>query len=343
MRKTTFKIHTLVVLGILGTALCAAAAEYGPENFSAAGRMYQPAPSGHVPGKDNGPGTGLHNAGEDCGLCHRPGGKAQNYIFTIAGTFYQDRAARRTAEGGEIILQDIGGNVISMTSNSVGNFWSYTPFASNPYSIASHSGTTVFLYTDTEPADPSDSRTWQYKGWVKNGDQTTPMVTIAPVGGSTDPSSRMSCNMHHSALGSRGGLWGSRKSTLDSYPAEGMSFQKHILPIFVSKCVPCHIPGSTMTRLVTKSDAEDPSTSIDYSNGQDFTAYAGSTVSSVEKKGIAYFALDFAATPDESPLLTKTVAGPAGEFTHAGGYFWSAEDPDYKAIRQWIAEGSPDN
>ena len=53
------------------------------------------APAGHRPGKDNGPGTGTHNAGEDCGICHTPGGKAGNFLFTLGGTVYEDRAARR--------------------------------------------------------------------------------------------------------------------------------------------------------------------------------------------------------------------------------------------------------
>lgn len=314
---------------------------FGTEDFSAAGRMFQPVPTGHLPGKDNGPGFGLHNAGEDCGICHRPGGKAQNYVFTVSGTFYRDRAARRTAEGGEVILLDYDGNVLSMTSNATGNFWSYSPIASNPYAVASHGGTTEPLFTDTEPANPADSRTWQYKAWAKLGEQATPMITIAPVGSATDGTSRMSCNMHHSAMGSRGGLWGSRKSTLETYPGEGLSFNRHILPIMISKCVPCHIPGVTTTRLATKSDIEVPSTSIDYSNGQDFTSYDGSNVSGQNKKGIAWFAVDYAASPDDSPLLDKTVVKPVAETTsHAGGDFWSEDDADYKAIRQWIAEGA---
>lgn len=322
----------------------AAAADYGPENFSAAGRLFQPTPVGHTPGKDNGTGQGLHNAGEDCGVCHRPEGKAQNYLFTVAGTLYSDRAARNTVEGGEVILQDYAGKIISMTSNKVGNFWSYTPLASNPNAVASHGGTTETLYTDTEPANPSDARTWQYKAWAKLGVQATPMITIAPVGSATSPTSRMSCNMHHSAMGSRGGLWGSRSATLESYPAQGLGFKKHILPIMISKCVPCHIPGVTMTRLATRSDIETPSTSLDYSNGQDFTSYEGSTVSGKAKNGIAWFAQGYAASPDESPLLKKTVASSAqGIRTHGGGEFWTTLDADYKAIRQWIAEGAQNN
>src|SRR5512143_4282333 len=120
--------------------LCPAPAAWcGSQDFSAAGMKLAPAPTGHVPGKDNGTGMGMHNAGEDCGICHRPGGKAP-VVFTIAGTLYQDRAARRPLAGGEIILQDVDGNVISMTSNAVGNFWTYKTIAGNPEAIASHGG-----------------------------------------------------------------------------------------------------------------------------------------------------------------------------------------------------------
>jgi hypothetical protein len=328
---------------LAGASLYALAVDYGPADFSAAGRIFQPPPTGHAPGKDNGPGAGLHNAGEDCGICHRPDGKAANYVFTLAGTLYQDRMARRVSSGGEVVLQDIGGNTISMTPNEVGNFWTYTPLASNPYAVASHGGITEPLYTDTTVADPADSRTWQYKAWVVNGDQVVPMVTIAPVGGSTDPTSRMSCNMHHGSMGSRGGLWGSRQSTLASYPEAGLSFQRHILPIFRSKCIPCHIPGATATRLATKTDLDDPSTSLDYSNGQDFTSYAGSDVGGALKKGVVDFALAYVAAPDESPLLTTTLPGSAGVVSHAGGWYWTNADADYKAIRQWISEGALDN
>ena len=98
-------------------------------------------------GKDNSPGIGAHMAGEDCGICHRPNGKASNHIFTMAGTLYEDKAGRRPLAGGEVILQDKDGNVISMTSNEIGNFWTYAPLASYPYAVAGH-GTITKLYTE---------------------------------------------------------------------------------------------------------------------------------------------------------------------------------------------------
>jgi hypothetical protein len=321
---------------------------YDASNFSAAGRLLQPVPSGHTPGKDNGPGTGTHNAGEDCGICHTPGGKAGNFLFTVGGTVYEDRTARRTLKGAEIILQDVNGTVISMTSNEAGNFWTFAPIASNPCAISSHGSTTDYLYTLNNgvcvpTVSPSDSRTWQYKTWVKFGDQVRHMATIAPIGGSSASSARMGCSMHHAGMGSRGGLWGMKKDTLASYPSSSLSFKKHILPIFRNKCAPCHIPGSTLTRLATMSDIDATAgalTMVDYSNGRDFTSYAGSTVGTTVKIGISDLTVGYQSDPDSSPVLFQTLLQPSGTVTHAGGGFWIPADGDYKAIRQWIAEGA---
>ncbi len=317
-------------------------------SFNAKNQMLQPAPTGHRPGKDNGPGIGTHNSGEDCGLCHTPGGKAGNYIFTIGGTVYEDRAARRPLKGAEVILQDIGGNILSMTTNDTGNFWTVEPLSSNPCTLANH-GSTEYLYDEVGgnciPNVPaSDSRTWQYKAWVRYGDHVRHMVSIVPVGGATGTSPRMSCNMHHSPLGSSGGVWGARKSTLVSYPTSSLSFKKHVLPIFRNKCAPCHIPGKTITRIVTRSDvATSGSTTVDYSKGRDYTSLAGSTAGTITKSGIGDTSLVNIAVPDQSLLLTKTLLQSAGTVTHAGGGFWSPADLDYKVIRQWIVEGAKDN
>jgi hypothetical protein len=355
MRRTITTAFLLFV-GCLNVAVYSMAADvYDSSNFNADGRKLQPAPSGHTPGKDNGPGIGTHNSGEDCGICHTPGGKAGNYNLTIGGTIYQDRAARKPLKGAEVILQDYGGNILSMTTNETGNFWTVKPIASNPCTVANHGKDTYYLYDEVNgnciPNVPaSDSRIWLYKAWVKHGDHIRPMVSIVPVGGATGTSPRMSCNMHHSPLGSSGGVWALRKSTLASYPTTNLSFKKHILPIFRSKCAPCHIPGKTKTRLVTKTDI-DPAmpTSIDYSSTRDYTSFAGSTVMSMgvtyAKTGwISDLASIYQANPDSSPLLTKTVMLPAGSAPiHGGGAFWSPTDLDYKAIRQWIAEGALNN
>ncbi|MDH4163942.1 MAG: hypothetical protein OEW15_14830 [Nitrospirota bacterium] len=361
------KLIATAIIGMLSIAvfgmLYAQTASYDSSNFNADARKLQPAPTGHTVGKDSGPGEGLHNSGEDCAICHTTNGKAGNYVFTVGGTIYEDRAARRPLKGAEVILQDYAGNVISMTTNDAGNFWTYADIASNPYTVASHSGVTHLLFTvnadgSVTPANPSDSRTWLYKAWIRNPDGAIrQMVTIAPVGGSTGTVPRMSCNMHHSPFGSTGAAWASRKSSLAAYPASSLSFRKHILPIFVSKCAPCHVPGAKATRLVTISDvytqttftyvslANTAVTSIDYSSGQDFTSYAGSVYTSgsttVTKQGIKDFVNT--SSPDESPLLTKAIVQEPGTTIHAGGSFWKTEDNDYKAIRQWIAEGAQNN
>ena len=354
MPKNIPIVLLLLLFCCSGTA-SAAPGVYDSTNFNADARKWQPVPTGHRPGRDNGAGMGTHNSGEDCGLCHTPGGKAGNYVFTIGGTIYEDRAARKPLKGAEVILQDYNGTVLSMMTNETGNFWTTARLGSNPCTVANHSGSTHELYTvdgngncvPTVPA--SDSRTWQYKAWVKHGDQVRQMVSIVPVGGATGTSPRMSCNMHHSPMGSSGGVWGMRKSTLAAYPLANLSFKKHILPIFRNKCVPCHIPGSTMTRQITRTDLDPSSpTSIDYSSSRDYTSFAGSVVTSgtmtFSKPGIHDLAAAFALTPDSSPLLTKTLIQPANATViHAGGGFWTPADADYKAIRQWIAEGALHN
>jgi len=347
MYKSLFICIILILCFTVGTF----AAGYDSSNFSSDGRKLQPAPSGHIPGKDNGPGKGTHNAGEECGACHKPNGKAP-VVFTMSGTLYEDRAGRKPLKGGEIVLQDINGKVISMTSNEVGNFWTNVPIASNPYAVASHGGMTDTLYyTDEQgfhPADPNDARSWQYKAWVKSADHIRPMVTIAPVGGATDPNSRMSCNMHHASMGSRGALWGTGKSTLPSYPSLQLSFKKHILPIFRNKCAPCHIPGETLTRLATKSDVEgNPTTVVEHSKLLDLTSYNGSSVTvnnfTWTKRGIKDMTSGYKKNPKSSPVLSKTSRQQNGNAIHGGGAFWSTGDKDYKAIRKWIAKGALNN
>ena len=342
-----FFMLLIVCLLILGYVVHLRATDYDSSNFNARDRQLQPVPTGHVSGKDNSTKAdefGTHMAGEDCGICHTPNGKAPNHIFTMAGTMYEDKAGRRPLAGAEIILQDADGNVISMTSNEVGNFWTYTPIASHPYAIAGY-GTS----TPTQLSAPNDSRTWLYKTWVKKDDQVIHAVTIKPVGGGSGTTPRMSCSMHHSPLGSRGAIWLSRKGTLSSYPEAGLRFKKHILPILMSRCVSCHRPGETKTRLVMMSDIDyaypDPqSTQVDFSKAHDLTAYNDQTVTvsgtAWAKYGTGHYANGYSDNPDESPLLAKTTIG---RQNHGGGHYWSADDPDYKAIRQWIAEGAQNN
>ena len=91
----------------------------------------------------------------------------------MSGTLYNDRSGRSVAKGGEIIMEDREGNIISITSNEAGNIWTKAPFASDPYTIGSYHGGPPFepLYKEDsegnllQPADPNDSRTWKYKTW----------------------------------------------------------------------------------------------------------------------------------------------------------------------------------
>jgi hypothetical protein len=131
-------------------------------------------------------------------------------------------------------------------------------------------------------------------------------------------------------MGSRGALWVSAAPALAAYPETGLSYREHIYPILRSKCSPCHIPGSTMTRLVTKSDLDTPSTSFDFSAGLDLMTYEGSKTKSIASEVNQ-------ADPPNSRLLKKTTTS---GLPHAGGKFWSEKDPDYLALKQWISEGA---
>lgn len=295
---------------------------YDAGNFTVDGRKWQPVPTGHVPGKDNGSGEAIHQRGEDCGICHTPGGKAGNKVWTMSGTVYDSRAARTPLAGAEVIFQNISGHVFSMTSNELGNFWTDKPFFNNP--------------------NNTNSAKWNYKAWVRYGNSVRPMVSLAPVGGG-----RMSCSMHHAGLGNRGGLWVVSTSTLRSYPATGLSYRKHIFPILRSNCAPCHIPGDTTAR----APAGEPP--FDYSHGLDLMTFEGSSVfvasytphgatapvpaKTWTKKGVQ--SVVSTAAPASSLLLVKTLYGAS----HAGGSFWTTQDADYRALLQWIAEGAQNN
>lgn len=345
-------LRPALALLAFGTLLLAGA--YTADNFNARERRHQPPPAaelidvdGQQVGADNGEGLGMHFAGEDCAVCHTPGGKAGNYVFSIAGTIYEDRFARRPAVGARVLIEDIAGNLITLTTNSVGNYWTFTAIGSNPLSVANHGGATTVLYTTNPdgsitPADPADSRTWQYKTWISHDDATRHMVTIAPVGGATGTTPRMSCTMHHAGMGSSGASWVSSRPTFKTPPTADVSFQKHVLPVLISKCVPCHIPGNRRTRAATSTDVDtvDPTT-VDYSAGKDFTTYDGSTADSITKEG--FRSVVDPTMPDMSDALVNTLKRTDGTVQHSGGGFWTTNDADYQLIRQWIAEGALNN
>jgi hypothetical protein len=72
------------------------------------------------------PGKGaLKNAGEPCLECHRPGGKAAEFLHAAGGTVYARRDAARDAGigGVEVTLRDASGRTATMMANAAGNFW----------------------------------------------------------------------------------------------------------------------------------------------------------------------------------------------------------------------------
>ena len=183
------------------------------------------------------------------------GGERRGLPLDHVRQIYADRAGRSVLQGGEIILQDRAGNVISMTSNAArGISGPPPPLPATLIPWSAHGGVIDIPVCHwmangnlVTPADPNDLQTWLYKAWVRNGTAVPgPMVTIAPVGSPTHTGMNMSCNMHHSPTGSRGALWVSPDPTLPSYPATGLSYSKHIAPILNAKCSPCHIPGNIM-------------------------------------------------------------------------------------------------
>lgn len=321
-------LSALSFLAAAGVALAAS----GAAPFTMDGRKWQPAPAGHVPGKDDVPGAldASHHPGDDCGICHAPAAApdafyrpvASGRVFTITGTIFDGRAARRPVPGGELVLEDAAGGVLSVTANDLGNFFSAAPMAGDPAVAA--------------PALADGSDAWRYKAWVKSEGGVRPMLTMPAVGGMMVP--RMSCSMHHVNSGTLMGAWASPRATLRSYPATGLSYRKHVFPILRSKCGPCHVPGPT--------EAAQAGETFDYGAGLDLLTYGGSSVAIPDSTGgVRTWTKNGIRTvvntdvPEASLLLAKTMAGS----THGGGAFWTSESADYRALRTWIAEGARDN
>lgn len=328
MTSTNRKIAAGASLAALAAA---ALATWDSSDFTMAERVWQPPPSGHVVGKDDVAGDvdGSHHPGEDCGICHAPASTdpssiytpaASSRVFTLTATFMDSRAGRRPVAGGEIILQDYEGNVVSFTANDVGNAWTEAPLAVDPRI----SSATTF--------PPSG---WRYKAWVKDGGVARPMMTIPAVGGMSVP--RMSCGMHHVQTGTMGSLAAAPGATLRSYPATDLSFRRHVFPILRSKCAPCHVPGPTLAS--QGGETFDYGSSLDLMNldGSSVTIHGTVGETTYPKLGVRHFVVPSA--PDASLVLSKGLPGTP----HGGGVFWTPDHPDYRAIRQWIAEGARDN
>jgi hypothetical protein len=134
-----------------------------------------------------------------------------------------------------------------------------------------------------------------------------------------------------------GALAAAPGATLRSYPSSGLSFRKHVFPILRSKCAPCHVPGPTT--------ASQNGETFDYGSDLDLMSLDGSSVTIhatvgetvYTKLGVRHYVTP--AAPDASLVLSKGLPGS----THGGGVFWTQDHPDYRAIRQWIAEGAADN
>lgn len=330
MNRTTRQALLVLVLGPLAVGIAVAGTTaWDAANFTMDGRKWQPAPAGHVPGKDL-PAVALdgsHHPGDDCGICHAPAPTgaslyvpiASGRVFTLTGTLFDARSARTPVAGSELVVQDREGGVVSVTTNDLGNFWTQVPLAGDPAA-----------------GDPATSDSWRYKAWVKSEGGTRPMMTMPTVGGMTVP--RMSCNMHHVTTGTLGGAWAAPRGTLRSYPSEGLGYRKHVFPILRAKCAPCHVPGPTV--------ASQAGETFDYGAGLDLLSYAGSRVEVRDSAGgvTAYVkrgVVDVVnpSSPGASLIFAKTLPGGV----HGGGAFWDERSPDYQALRQWIAEGAGEN
>ncbi|MDJ0781227.1 MAG: hypothetical protein QNJ22_04610 [Desulfosarcinaceae bacterium] len=304
-------VTILVVLSFIGIST-------GDTPFTPRGQRWEPAPEGHIIGKDNGVLTGDsgaladHFQGEDCAICHTPGGKAGAYVFSISGTVFKDKLGIEPLVGAEVIIRDVEGKVISLTSNEAGNFFTYAPIAHDP----------------AAGSDPDTPRNWRYKSWVKYGESVRPMVTLAYVGAMAHYIPRMSCNMHHGRMGTRGTVSAGTFDTLAAYPDQNISFAAHVMPILKNRCKACHMPAAT-NPFTTYGDER-----FDYSGGLDLSAYAKAPGSS---RGITD-TINL-AQPAQSPLLIRSLPGSL----HSGGSFWEIGDPEYETIRLWIAEGASDN
>lgn len=307
-------ILTIIALFLSTGAVSAFITVWDETNFTMKDRQWQPAPTDHEVGKDNGAGGPGHHPTDDCGICHTPKGIASDRVFTLTATVYDNRAARLPVEGAEVVFQDYGGNVYSMTTNDLGMAW-----------------TDVAMAGDATQGDPADSSNWRYKTWLHDDGGTRPMMTMPSLGNFMIP--RMSCLMHHASNGSLGGLWASPAPTLARYPKKNLSYAKHIFPILRSKCGTCHKPGPSI--------ANRGGEIYDYGADLDLVTYAGSNIElngeSYDKQGV----LDVIniKNPHKSLLLKKTVKGAL----HGGGSFWKRGDPDYKALRSWIKEGAANN
>jgi hypothetical protein len=72
------------------------------------------------------PGSGHHNAGQDCAGCHMliPG-----FNWTISGTLYSSANGSAAVAGATIVVTDNNGQRLQLVTCSNGNFYTTTPVA----------------------------------------------------------------------------------------------------------------------------------------------------------------------------------------------------------------------
>lgn len=71
------------------------------------------------------PGSGHHNAGDDCASCHDSLSASRRW--TLAGTLYTKATGGVALSGATIEVVDANGKVVTMATNTNGNFYTTTP------------------------------------------------------------------------------------------------------------------------------------------------------------------------------------------------------------------------
>ena len=103
---------SFVVLGLLAVAHATACGNpIADEKIDALGAEVE----GVEPGEH-------HRPGQPCVLCHSKAGGADPHM-AIGGTIFADQRSFLPVEGAEVVLYDSLGDVYTMTSNCIGNFY----------------------------------------------------------------------------------------------------------------------------------------------------------------------------------------------------------------------------
>jgi hypothetical protein len=70
--------------------------------------------------------NGQHNAGNDCMGCHKSGGSASSFAWTVAGTLYTGASSSSAIASATIRVTDSKGKVVDLVTASNGNFYTST-------------------------------------------------------------------------------------------------------------------------------------------------------------------------------------------------------------------------